>query len=147
MKSFLLLICSFVLFIGCGQSSQKKGNPIREELVSLTPCELQDKLNMLPAEDLCEYWRYKMDNTLNSKNLTKEEKDVIRPLASLLTKEHYEDDAPANDTSLIDQITIELKEKFGWNDEKLYKYLGTVLTEEELEENIRRGKNSCSTSE
>lgn len=145
MKSLLqlsFLACFFVLITSCGQNR----TDIREELVSLTPCELQEKLNLLSARELCELWRYKMDNTLKSKNLSDGEKEIIRPLESLLTKENYEnhnDDA----TAIIDQVTEVLKEKFGWNEEKLYKYLGTVLTEEEVEENIRRGKNRCSPSE
>lgn len=145
MKSLLqlsFLACFFVLITSCGQNR----TDIREELVSLTPCELQEKLNLLSARELCELWRYKMDNTLKSKNLSDGEKEIIRPLESLLTKENYEDH---NDdaTTIIDQVTEVLKEKFGWNEEKLYKYLGTVLTEEEVEENIRRGKNRCSPSE
>lgn len=87
-----------------------------------------------------------MDNTLKSKNLSDEEKEIIRPLETLLTKENYEDNND-DDIEFINQVTEELKEKFGWNDEKLYKYLGTVLTEEEVEENIRRGKNICRPSE
>lgn len=145
MKSLLQLSffsLFFFLITSCGQNRAD----IREELVSLTPCELQEKLNLLSARELCELWRYKMDNTLKSKNLSDEEKEIIRHLESLLTKENYEDH---NDdaTAIIDQVTEVLKEKFGWNEEKLYKYLGTVLTEEEVEENIRRGKNRCSPSE
>ena len=145
MKSFLqlsLLACFFVLVASCGQNR----TDIREELVSLTPCELQKKLSTLSAGELCELWRYKMDNTLKSKNLSDEEKEIIRHLESLLTKENYEDNND-DDPEFINQLTEELKEKFGWNDEKLYKYLGTVLTEEEVEENIRRGKNICRPSE
>lgn len=144
MKSFLqlsLLACFFVLVASCGQNR----TDIREELVSLTPCELQKKLSTLSAGELSELWRHKMDNTLKSKNLSDEEKEIIRPLETLLTKENYEDND--DDTEFINQVTEELKEKFGWNDEKLYKYLGTVLTEEEVEENIRRGKNICRPSE
>ena len=144
MKSFLqlsLLACFFVLVASCGQNR----TDIREELVSLTPCELQKKLSTLSAWELSELWRHKMDNTLKSKNLSDEEKEIIRPLETLLTKENYEDND--DDTEFINQVTEELKEKFGWNDEKLYKYLGTVLTEEEVEENIRRGKNICRPSE
>lgn len=145
MKSFLqlsLLACFFVLVASCGQNR----TDIREELVSLTPCELQKKLSTLSAGELSELWRHKMDNTLKSKNLSDEEKEIIRPLETLLTKENYEDNND-DDTEFINQVTEELKEKFGWNDEKLYKYLGTVLTEEEVEENIRRGKNICRPSE
>ena len=145
MKSFLqlsLLACFFVLVASCGQNR----TDIREELVSLTPCELQKKLSTLSAGELCELWRHKIDNTLKSNNLSDEEKEIIRPLETLLTKENYEDNND-DDTEFINQLTEELKEKFGWNDEKLYKYLGTVLTEEEVEENIRRGKNICRPSE
>lgn len=145
MKTFLqlsLLACFFVLVASCGQNR----TDIREELVSLTPCELQKKLSTLSAGELCELWRHKIDNTLKSKNLSDEEKEIIRPLETLLTKEKYEDNND-DDTEFINQLTEELKEKFGWNDEKLYKYLGTVLTEEEVEENIRRGKNICRPSE
>ena len=145
MKSFLqlsLLACFFVLVASCGQNR----TDIREELVSLTPCELQEKLSTLSAGELCELWRHKMHKTLKSKNLSDEEKEIIRPLETLLTKENYEDNND-DDTEFINQLTEELKEKFGWNDEKLYKYLGTVLTEEEVEENIRRGKNICRPSE
>lgn len=145
MKSLLqlsFLACFFVLITSCGQNR----TGIREEMVSLTSCELQEKLNSLSAGELCELWRYKMDNTLKSKNLSDEEKEIIRPLNNLLTKENYEDHNDDNE-EIIDQVTQDLKEKFGWNDEKLYKYLGTVLTEEEVEENIRRGKNICRPSE
>lgn len=150
MKSILrfsLLICSFVLITGCCQGTRKKGNSIREELVSMTPCELSTFQSSLSPEEKSQYWQYKLENTLQSKNLTDDEKEVIRPLMELSDKDHYEEDYQGDDSLIIDQITEELKEKFGWDQAKLVKYLGTILTEEEIEENIRRGKNICSPSE
>lgn len=145
MKSLLqlsFLACFFLLITSCGQNR----TDIREDLVSLTPCELQKKTSTLSAGELCELWRYKMDNTLKSKNLSDEEKEIIRPLESLMIKENFEDNSD-DYTEIMDQITGALKEKFGWDDAKLLKYLGTILTEEEFEENIKRGKNICRPSE
>ena len=53
MKSLLQLSffsLFFFLITSCGQNRAD----IREELVSLTPCELQEKLNLLSARELCE---------------------------------------------------------------------------------------------
>lgn len=76
----------------------------------MTPCELSTFQSSLSPEEKSQYWQYKLENTLQSKNLTDDEKEVIRPLMELSDKDHYEEDYQGDDSLIIDQIAEELKE-------------------------------------
>ena len=82
-----------------------------------------------------------MANTLASKNLTKEEKAVIKPLAALLTPKAYFDEDTSEGLALRDaaeEAAGRLTKEYAWDELKLFKYLETFMTEQEYDEYLRR---------
>ena len=100
--SFIHILTLAVICVGsCTESSEKNGIvPIREEILAKTIPEQVEMFQALTPELRCDLWRVKMANTLASKNLTKEEKAVIKPLAALLTPKAYFDEDTSDGLAL-----------------------------------------------
>lgn len=114
---------------------------LREDLLSKTLVEHVTMLQSLTPEDQYKYWLKKMDNTLSSKNLTKEEKKIIQPLMDKMSPiiYRYKDSEESRKyRDLTEQVANTLKSEFGWDDYKLFKYFETILTEEEYDEYMKR---------
>ncbi len=139
-SAFLVLI---IAVAGCvNQNGNKEDeNAFREDLLSKTIPEQVMMLQSLTPEDQYQYWIKKMDNTLASKNLSKEEKKVIRPVRERMTVDLYRYSGTEENNSfeeLAEQTVATLKNEFGWDDYKVFKYFETILTEEEYNEYLKR---------
>lgn len=142
-KSFIHILTVAVICVGsCAESSEKNGIvPIREEILTKTIPEQVEMFQALTPELRCDLWRVKMANTLASKNLTKEEKAVIKPLAALLTPKAYFDEDTSEGLALrkaAEEAAGRLTKEYAWDELKLFKYLETFMTEQEYDEYLRR---------
>lgn len=146
MKKFIYLVVftvSFAVLFGCsfGNGEKNDEKAFREDLLSKTIPEQVMMLHSLTPEDQYQYWIKKMDNTLASKNLSKEEKNVIRPVRERMTIDLYRYSGTEECDSfneLVEQTVATLKDEFDWDDYKLFKYFETILTEEEYNEYLKR---------
>ena len=148
-RLFIHIVTVAVICVSaCAESTEKKdSSPIREELLAKTIPEQVEMFQALPPELQCDFWRLKIANTLTSKNLTKEEKAVIKPLAALLTpKADLEEETPEGAAlkGATEEAAGLLVKEFGWDELKLFKYFETFMTEQEYDEYLRRiGREDC----
>ena len=93
---------------------------------------------------LISYFASKRFPFLKEKNivpLEKEEKKVIRPVRERMTVDLYRYSGTEENNSfeeLAEQTVATLKNEFGWDDYKVFKYFETILTEEEYNEYLKR---------
>lgn len=136
-----ILVSFFAVACNLFNGSKGNNNPFREEIISKSLPEQTLYFQSLSPTEQCALMRNKLNDTLNSTNLTDEEKEIIRPLTDIITPELYQ----SNDGSLnkafemmTESISSTLKDKYGWSDMKLFKYFETIMTEREFEEHVRR---------
>lgn len=122
-------------------NTETKTFPMREELLSKTLPEQVEMLQSLAPEEQFDFWKIKLNNTLASKSLSDEEKDLIRPLADALTPKAYqEEETPEGKAlkQLSEEISARLKNEYNWSDLKVFKYFETIMTEQEYDEYLKR---------
>lgn len=138
-KTIKIVITSTLVVSCTNVSTPNVDVAIREDLVSLSLPEQVHMIQALTPEKQCEYWKYKIENTLSSKNLSKSEKELIRPLLDYITPEAYaENDTSAAIQEFTDDLTATLIKEYKWDNQKLLKYLGTIMTEAEFTEYCKR---------
>ena len=95
---------------------------------------LDEYVKNLSPEEKADLWKLKIQDTLESDNLTEEEKAAIRDYSGILTKACYEGDTAQSHESCEKSENLEqtLIEKFGWDEKKLFHYLGIVLSDAEI---------------
>ena len=137
-KVLIYLICLTLATLTLVSCKQKKGSSandgIRTELVSMDFIALDEYVKNLSPEEKADLWKLKIQDTLESDNLTEEEKAAIRDYSGILTKACYEGDTAQSHESCEKSENLEqtLIEKFGWDEKKLFHYLGIVLTDAEI---------------
>lgn len=151
MRIIIVIITAIVFFIGCNQNTGNKREwEIREDIVSLSLPQQVRMLQEIEPEEVFKYWRYKLENTMDSEILTPEEKKVIAPLLDEMTLAAYQDfktlEYNAEEEALLahsEEIVETLMSEYGWDEEKVFKYFGTIKTEQEYEESLKRGNIDC----
>lgn len=136
-KLYCFIACTVILVIAVSSCKQKKDSSaeeIRTELISKDFIALDEYVKNLSPEEKADLWKLKIQDTLESDNLTEEEKAAIRDYSDILTKACYEGDTAQSHESCEKSENLEqtLIDKFGWDEKKLFHYLGIVLTDAEI---------------
>ena len=136
-KLYCFIACTVILVIAVSSCKQKKDSSaeeIRTELISKDFIALDEYVKNLSPEEKADLWKLKIQDTLESENLTEEEKAAIRDYSDILTKACYEGDTAQSHELCEKSENLEqtLIEKFGWDEKKLFHYLGIVLTDAEI---------------
>lgn len=135
-KIFLLLVLmTQVLLVGCVNNMTSSGDkPIREDIVSMSLPNQRAYVVSLTPEQRYELWKYKLEDTLTSMSLTKEEKAVISPLYKSLCVDSFTSGTEQYDLFAImcTDVNKSLRDQFGWDDLKMFRFLETVMTEKEI---------------
>ena len=136
----LKIVILYTFVVSCTNVSTASDDvAIREDIMFLSIPEQVHMIQTSTPEKQCEYWRYKIEDTLNSKYLSKTEKELIKPLLNYIIPEAYtENDTPTIIQEFTDDLIITLVNKYKWDDQKLFKYLGTIMTEAEYTEYCKR---------
>lgn len=140
--SVALIALSCIVLFATNCNSSSKDTEYREDLLSKSLPEQVLMLQQIKPEEAYQYWRIKLEDTINSQKLSDSEKAVIKPVLDYLTPELYEENCSEEISSRFNEITSSLqntlKNEFGWSDAKIFKYFETIMTEAEYEEYLKR---------
>ena len=105
-----------------------------QELITKTPAQQGSIIAKLNPKTRVALWIRKIDDTLASEQLNDREKNLIRPLRSMISQEVFIEGSPENELfnafcPILEDLLIK---EMGWDEKKLFKYLETVMTEEEI---------------
>ena len=95
---------------------------------------LDEYVKNLSPEEKADLWKLKIQDTLESEDLSEEEKNLIRDFSDILNENCYEGDTAQSHEAREKGENLEqtLIEKFGWDEKKLFHYMGIVLTDAEI---------------
>ena len=140
MKHSILHLAVFILLLLLPSCLSEKG-ATRKDYVEGGFAYAKEVLHNSSPEEQYNLWLIKLDDTLASSNLTDDEKSVIKTLKDKLTPDMYRDDLSEDEQKQIEQandsIEVVLINNYNWNEAKLFKYLGTILTEEEYNQCVK----------
>ena len=132
------MTCLFLValtMVSCKQKniSGEKGG-IRTDLVSMDFTALDEYVRNLSPEEKANLWKVKIQDTLESGNLSEAEKNTIREFSGIIDDDCYEFGSAQSQEACEKSENLELTliENFGWDEKKLFHYLGIVLTEDEI---------------
>ena len=90
---------------------------------------------LFSPERKADLWKYKWKDIRKSDLLSSAEKKELKALYSLVSP-HVFDEADTEANAVFkaesDRLMKTMTEKFGWNDQKVFAYLGCWMTEEEI---------------
>lgn len=142
MKNILTILCLTLSFtISYAQSAKPDylldGSLMRSELVKKDILQQKAIFASLTPESCYQLWVTKFADNLRSDNLEKGEKAVMRFLYDFISPDVYAPsttEAKETFKNIIETAKDILQQFYDWPPSKIYRYLYTFMTEEEIEE-------------
>ncbi len=96
---------------------------------------------MLAPEIQASLWRFKLTDDIKTGTLTKEERKIFKSLRSMISPDCMKADSQAQKDlrAETERVSARLAE-MGWSEEKMFAYLETVLTLDELKRLVANKK-------
>ena len=109
-----------------------------EHIVNL---EASEDIRMLAPEIQASLWRFKLTDDIKTGTLTKEERKIFKSLRSMISPDCMKADSQAQKDlrAETERVSARLAE-MGWSEEKMFAYLETVLTLDELKRLVANKK-------
>lgn len=141
MKKVLLIVSSLLLCAGIFAQSGTKDYPLNETLKrsDLVKMEFQQQKAVfatLSPEVRCQLWKDKFADNLHSKALTDGEKAVLTFFYEMITPAAYDNSQKEMEgyiRKLAETSKTVLERYYDWPPSKVFRYLYTFMTEEEIE--------------
>lgn len=130
----LALMCGVNLF-ACGRSKDFYVNETvrRSELVRMGVDRQREVFRKCTPEMKAELYRFKIKADLKEdKTLTKDERQLLKDVYRHIKPEIYRNPQGKSETEFKGLVTARVR-SLGWNEEKTYKYLETIMTASEYE--------------
>lgn len=129
MKSRTLVLIIIATVLNCIISEARPINKIRAEIVNKTIGEQRDEFKKMDSKTKSRLFRYKIRHDIKEdKNLNKTDIQLLKELRRYLSASFYED-KPEDTKDLIERKIHES----GWNEEKIFRYLVTLMTSQEYD--------------
>ena len=114
---------------------------MRSELIKMDVLTQHNVVAGLSPEKKVELYDYKLQKDLESGKLSDAEAALLKDLRSHLSVKIYSDKQAGDEfRAYSKKIEDKLRNDYGWDDEKMFKYTETVMTAEEAEPVIRAKK-------
>lgn len=144
-KSLFMLMSSVSITvsvcISCNQNAPKDfevyNGIMRSELVRMDFKEQNNIYAKMSPENRSALWKYKMQDLLNDGRYSAEEKEEFKRIAAYLKPEVFTEEGRVEFQKVADDWENTMKEKFGWNDEKIVQTMHLFMTTAEQNENLR----------
>lgn len=123
-----------------GKDFYVKENLKRSDIVNMNICgQANLRASDYAPEIQAKLWKYKIKDTIGSEKLCKEEKALIKTFTKKINKQCFikNSDARACLTNRLSELQDILITDYGWSEEKLYVYLETLLTVDELKRMVK----------
>lgn len=151
MKTLRYLAVVAMVAAGCGNRSANLAEKdivlndtlSRSELVKMDVLTQHNIVSELSPEKKFELYDYKLKKDLETVQFTDVEAALLKDLRSHLSAKIYSDEAArAEFQTYSKSIEDKLRDECGWDDEKVFRYLETVMTSDEAEPMIAAKKKA-----